>query len=385
MYYYQCVNLVGPRGGMVDTRDLKSLGLIIRAGSSPAVGTRFQLNFPLKHSISRLSFQKGNSKWVKKELIRVKTGRACMTKNKDESDTLNEEVEILNLPLYTERKADGIYRYRRRVPKSLTKRVGKGYLYRNLGRAKDEVVANWPVAHTEIEQIIQAAQQGAENAQELVRKKDHRTMVLHLVEEHFGKQTAELLEAGKVDDDLEHALMDLSDSLEGQYPKKTLAMMYGGVLPEKQNTLAEVLEVYLDYKETGYAATDHRLRVRLDKCKADLIEALGSAKVEKLSVKDIKRQDANAYRDLLLSRMSANSVARYKNTINAAMNWYIKENALDMLSPFAGLLIKGAGASKTDRLPLTDDHLKQLAPQFEDSDAACALCVTLRDTDARSA
>ena len=33
----------GPRGGMVDTRDLKSLGLIGRAGSSPAVGTRFRL------------------------------------------------------------------------------------------------------------------------------------------------------------------------------------------------------------------------------------------------------------------------------------------------------------------------------------------------------
>ena len=94
-----------------------------------------------------------------------------MTKNKDESDTLNEEVEILNLPLNTERKADGIYRHRRRVPKKLTKRVGKGYLYRNLGRAKDEVVANWPAAHTEIEQIIQAPQQGAENAQELVLKK----------------------------------------------------------------------------------------------------------------------------------------------------------------------------------------------------------------------
>ncbi|MAT87059.1 MAG: integrase, partial [Aestuariivita sp.] len=202
---------------------------------------------------------------------------------------------------------------------------------------------------------------------------------------HFGKQTAELLEAGKVDDDLEHALMDLSDSLEGQYPRKTLAMMYGGVFPEKQNALSKVLEVYLDYEETGYAATDHRLRVRLDKCKADLIEALGSAKVEKLSVKDIKRQDANAYRDLLLSRMSANSVARYKNTINAAMNWYIKENALDMLSPFAGLLIKGAGASKTDRLPLTDDHLKQLASQLEYSDAAWALYVTLRDIGARLA
>ena len=73
-----------------------------------------------------------------------------------------------------------------------------------------------------------------------------------------------------------------------------------------------MLNDYLDYKETGCAATDHCLRVRLDKCKADLIEALGSAKVEKLSVKDIKRQDANAHGYLLLSRMSANYVPRYK-------------------------------------------------------------------------
>ena len=92
-----------------------------------------------------------------KKLIRAKIGCACMTKNKDEPDTLNEKVEFLNLPLHTERKADGIYRNTRRVPKSLTKSVGKGYLYRNLGRAKDEVVTNWPAAHTEIEQIILAA------------------------------------------------------------------------------------------------------------------------------------------------------------------------------------------------------------------------------------
>ena len=56
-----------------------------------------------------------------------------------------------------------------------------------------------------------------------------------------------------------------------------------------------------------------------------------------------------------------------------------------MLSPFAGLLIKGAGASKTGRLPLTDDHLKQLARQLEDSDAACDPCVTLLDTGTRLA
>ena len=46
MLYYQQSGSC-PRGGMVDTRDLKSLGLIGRAGSSPAVGTRFRLFFPL--------------------------------------------------------------------------------------------------------------------------------------------------------------------------------------------------------------------------------------------------------------------------------------------------------------------------------------------------
>jgi hypothetical protein len=61
------------------------------------------------------------------------------------------------LPLYTERKADGIYRYRRRVPKPLVPRIGKGYLYRNLGKTKQEVVGEWPSAHAEIEEILVSA------------------------------------------------------------------------------------------------------------------------------------------------------------------------------------------------------------------------------------
>ena len=57
-----------------------------------------------------------------------------MQEDDDDFGVTSEDTEILNLPLYTERKADGIYRYRRRVPKALRGRVGKGYLYRNLGR-----------------------------------------------------------------------------------------------------------------------------------------------------------------------------------------------------------------------------------------------------------
>jgi hypothetical protein len=63
------------------------------------------------------------------------------------------------------------------------------------------------------------------------------------------------------------------------------------------------------------------------------LKALGAYKVSKQPIQTITRKDANAYRDTLAGRMSANSVARYKNTLNAAFNWYIKENGLEITSP----------------------------------------------------
>ena len=46
-----------------------------------------------------------------------------MQEEDNDISVTNEDTEILNLPLYTERKADGIYRYRRRVPKPLVYRI----------------------------------------------------------------------------------------------------------------------------------------------------------------------------------------------------------------------------------------------------------------------
>ena len=98
-----------------------------------------------------------------------------MQKEDNDTSVTNEDTEILNLPLYTERKADGIYRYRRRVPKPLVSRIGKGYLYRNLGKTKQEVIGKWPSAHAEIEKILTRAIEGDSTAKGLFRKKDRRT------------------------------------------------------------------------------------------------------------------------------------------------------------------------------------------------------------------
>ena len=126
--------------------------------------------------------------------------------------------------MHEERKADGIYRYRRRVPKDLVDRVGRGYLYRNLGRTKKEITEKWSAAHSEIEKILNGAKESAENSAEMLKRSDHRSLILHLVKEEYGEEAAQRLNVGAVDDNLEYALMDLADKLEGHYPKKTLAL-----------------------------------------------------------------------------------------------------------------------------------------------------------------
>ena len=52
--------------------------------------------------------------------------------------------------------------------------------------------------------------------------------------------------------------------LEGKYPEKTLALMYGAVPPEPSESFFNVLEKYADFKTSGYGATDHRLRLKFN-------------------------------------------------------------------------------------------------------------------------
>ena len=61
------------------------------------------------------------------------------------------------------------------------------------------------------------------------------------------------------------------------------------------------------------------------------------------------------------------------------------ENDLDLRNVFQGLKIKGAGSSKTDRLPVTDEQLATLLPVYGTSPVPEALFVTLADTGARLA
>ena len=76
-------------------------------------------------------------------------------------------------------------------------------------------------------------------------------------------------------------------------------------------------------------------------------------------------------------------MARNLGVLRAAVNHVIVEQSLSIPNVFNGLRIKGAGASKEDRHPLTDEHVAMAIPHYRDDPLAWALFVTLMDTGAR--
>jgi len=83
--------------------------------------------------------------------------------------------------------------------------------------------------------------------------------------------------------------------------------------------------------------------------------------------------------------LAPNSSLRTIGVIKAAMNHAIIENDMERRNVFQGIKIKGAGASKDDRLPMTDDQLEMLLPEYQGNPTAYALLVSLADTGARLA
>ena len=301
------------------------------------------------------------------------------------------DTEMFKLPPYTELKADGIYRYRRRVAPKLQPQIGKGFLYRNLGKTKADVLNNYSRVHSEIEALFQEARDTLALEQEMsakakaeYEKKSERDKVLFLVEQHYGKEASEMLSAGIVDDGFYEALEGLSQNLSGKISEQTEAILSSGKVPDAVITLSSVFDAYYEYKKTDRPKDNKRLHNRLMANKRNLITSWGSVKVEKMPVEQLTRKDANAFRDFLLLSTKPSSVSRNISLVSATINWHSKENGLDLVSPFNGIIIKDAGHTKNDRLPLTVDEVRQVSDVIRDK-KAWPMWVMMRDTGMRTA
>ena len=285
------------------------------------------------------------------------------------------------LPRYVFRRANGSYRYKRNVPKALRPYILKQTLYRQLGASYAEAMANLPRVHHEVEQIFQSERMRhpGERAEQLIRA-------------NLGDSWVTAAQSGQIGQSPDtlpmDAYMDLADELEDtRLPRDVVERVRYGDLSAPAMTLERVFYLYLRDKQAGGVTGEklQSLEHRVERLRQDVGASLGQSYWRYKPLEGIRRREANTLRDFLLQRLAPSSVQRVLNILKAAINHVIVEEELDSRNPFAALKIEGAGASKHDRLPLSEADMVQLSPAYESNPEALALFVTLADTGARLA
>ena len=283
---------------------------------------------------------------------------------------------IPKLPRYVFRRANGSYRYKRNVPKALRQVIPKATVYRQLGESYDEAIRRLPSVHAEIEALFDQE-----------RSTPNSVRAKSIVREHLGEWHANAFADRVVDPewDVTDDFRELAEVLEGNTPPEVVRQIGSARITPEPMTLLRVLEQYYSYKCDDVGGDNRALKTRIDRLRKDLVIALGKNRVEWTPLADITRADANTFRDYLLNRMAPNSVLRTLGVVKAAVNHIIIENDLDQRNVFKGIKIKGAGASRTDRLPMSDSQVASLLAAYESTPTAYALFVILCDTGARLA
>jgi len=183
--------------------------------------------------------------------------------------------------------------------------------------------------------------------------------------------------------EIEDALNELGKALHKQkLPSEIVEQVYSGKLKQEVITLETALKDYVAYKSDTPKA-EKEITQRVERLRKDMQHIYGKQKLKYVSLSDISRQDANDLRDHLLSRVSANSAVRMLGVVRTAINHAIVEHSLNIPNVFTNLRIKGAGASKLDRLPLSDTQVVHLETAYSNDTTAWALFVCLRDTGCR--
>jgi integrase len=277
------------------------------------------------------------------------------------------------LPKYVFRTEFGVFRFKRNVPKDIREVTGKTFFYKVLGKGYKEAMKAYSTALVEFDSFVASYRNEA----------PVRESILEIVKNEYGEEAMLRLARGQIDDNLDFALMDLSDKLEGQVSEPIQAGIYSGVLPEISLTLSQCLDRHLTYKLHGDEDRDRLPKSLSARVKQCLIEAIGSHAVERAGLAEITREDVNKFRDTLSAGRKPSTVVRMLNVVVAAVNFVITEDDLPIKNRFAQVVVKGSAATKDDRLPLSKEDIFALNKVFDAPDDIAALWTTLRDTGAR--
>ena len=184
------------------------------------------------------------------------------------------------LPKYVFRTAFGVFRFKRNVPQDIRATVGKTFFYKVLGKDYKEAMRSYSTALLEFDRFVSAYRNEA----------PVRETILEVVKAEFGEEAMLQLARGQVDENLEFALMDLSDKVEGSVSEEVSARIYTGSLPEASLSIAECIDRHFTYKKSGDEDKDRLVRNLGERGKKYLTEALGRQPVYEMPVETLTRK-----------------------------------------------------------------------------------------------
>lgn len=109
------------------------------------------------------------------------------------------------LPKRVRQRTWGAYQYKRTVPKRLIGDIVKETIYHSLGSSYSEMITALPLAHNAVEALLSR-----------LDGQSTTDRTLALVEARYGREAADQLEAGDIDENLEMGLWDLGHQLEDE-------------------------------------------------------------------------------------------------------------------------------------------------------------------------
>ena len=292
-----------------------------------------------------------------------------------------------NLPKYVSLSKTGVYQYRRRVPKSLRNHVGKSEIKGGFGKDYAEMLRQYGDFQATVDKIFSYKPKAGDN---------HGPAIVAAMKE-FGldMQALAAVSAGidkhnKEERDVAAAVDAMLESLmernaKGQeapaIPEELYREITKGNMPIP---LADALDQQRDRLIRRSPNTAQQTQTRFQRHKIALSNVIGKDLVCNRHLRNVRRINANHFRDKLLDNgLKPSSVRRIFNDINATVNHAIQEHALDINNPFSNVSIENSQHSKNDRIPFLKPEVALIDATMTGKDHLTLIWRLLRDTGAR--
>lgn len=225
---------------------------------------------------------------------------------------------------HVERRSDGSFQYRRRIPQDLRHRyAGKTFIVRSLGKDFETLQARSVALTTQLE-------------------KDWHSFRNPNCSDPVGSST-------------KNALDSVSASPVIEFKRDSDLTLNSDIRTECKSslTITGSLALYLGLHPKG---KDRKFRENNDRVVRNLINRIGN-----LDLSSISRSHAEDFRDFSLRKQSTATVRRNLHSLTAIVNKVRKEKQLQILNPFEGLGIVDEGEDGKKRIPFDSQELRIIA------------------------